>query len=145
MGKYGEVHDCYVDCASDAEQELCFSRFIELATNGFASELRELIAMDWDDLERASFNSCAGRYYHATSSPQEIINALSKIRGKSLADCGTEACSIVCVDGNVSQFDFCMAVDPWEHASSVIQLLCDETNEIQIDVWTFPIMNSDSI
>ena len=46
---FGEEFQITISCKSIEDMKLCKKRYMELATNGFTSELRKYIGMDWED------------------------------------------------------------------------------------------------
>lgn len=137
--EYGAEYDWYVNCESENDCLKCRSRFMELVSNGFVSDLRELIGMDWGDLERICKDSDHGHYYHAEGDLKSIYDFTNSLSNKILTDYGENAQCIICVDGDVDLSEFHNITHMWGYEKNVVQLLFDEKAEkIQLDIWVNP-------
>lgn len=132
----GAIYDWYVKCDSENDCLRCCSRFIELATNGFTSALRELIAMDWGDLEIAGKGGNLWHYYYAEGDLKNINNFAKRLSEKIQTNYCESAQYIVCVDGNLSLDEAYDITDQiCDCRGNIIQLLYENTEKIQLDIW----------
>ena len=135
----GATYDWKVYCESEDECLRCCLRFMELASNGFVSDLREMIAMDWGDLERVCIERETGHYYYAEGDLKSIYDFTNSLSNKILTDYGENAQCIICVDGDVDLSEFHNITHMWDYEKNVVQFLFDEKAEkIQLDIWVNP-------
>lgn len=139
--KYGDTFQMSITCDSENSLSQCQSRFIELATNGFTSDLRQLISMDWDDLERICFQHPNGRWFSLAYEGNNVDPATLDLVKRELDNCKKINSAIVCVEGSsLSALAFVenLLSNRIENNNLVLQVLFNEDENMQrADIWIF--------
>lgn len=135
---FGEEFTITVSCKSKVDLQLCKSRYMELATNGFASELRNYIGMDWEDLEKVCFSKGTGKYIHKTVSAEEFDTAFKALIEDINMQYEKDFSAIVCVDGDISLVEFNKLVNLINTNKIVTQYLLNaNARDVMMDIWVF--------
>ena len=142
VDQYGEVFDWYVNCNSKNDCLQCCSRFMNLVTNGFITDSRKLIAMDWGDLERASKGTKSGLYYYVKGDSKSINDFFNNLYKQLLIDYDKNMSIIICLEGNVGLQEFNeIASHIKNYKDNVVQQLLIDKNadNVKLDIWINPL------